>query len=443
MVYGDRKDVLSRLKLLLLLRVAVITILLGSLFLVAPKTGLTLSIRGISCLIMLTYLLTIVYALLLNRIKNLYLFSYLQIIADLLIESGIIFCTGGVESPFIFLYILSIIAASILIYRRGGYLIASLASILYGTMANLELYHLITPLMLHPLGPMTESPQFFLYKVGLTISAFFLVASLSGYLAENLKRVGYDLEEMEEQVRRADRLAAIGRMAAGMAHELRNPLASISGSIQLLKDELPLNGDHQRLMDIILTETERLDRIIKDFLAYARPTPPQLRPCQINGLVEETVTLIKNNPDYSTRGIDFQLSLMREGDQIWADPDQLKQVLWNLCINAIEAMPAGGQIGIITRQAPNPWRDLARYPIKAGREKGVEVIITDTGMGIDSKDKAHIFDPFFTTKTQGSGLGLAIVHRIIEEHGGYIKVDSNQGEGAAFHIWLPCGNNTS
>jgi two-component system sensor histidine kinase PilS (NtrC family) len=443
MALYQNKDLLSKLKFLLLARVVVITVFMGGLFLVSPKAEFTLSLKWIVSLIIFTYFLTIIYSVALTRVKNLYLFSYIQILGDLLIETGIIFWTGGIESPFSFLYSLSIISASIMIYRRGGYFIASIASILYGVIANLEFYQVITPLINHPIVEKTISPQFFLYQVFLTISAFFLIASLSGYLSESLKRTGNELlekrsnlVEMEEQVRRADKLAAIGRIAAGMAHEIRNPLASISGSIQMLKEILPLNGSSQKLMDIVLTETERLDRIIKDFIAYARPTPPQLQLCNINSLLDETIILIKNSPEYCPQ-IVLNLSLVEEGLVIWVDPDQIKQVFWNLSINALQAMPSGGTLSISTRWVEYPGRESHKTQSHNFHMPGAEIIIADTGIGISSQDKLRIFDPFFTTKDNGSGLGLAIVYRIIEEHKGFITVESQEGEGALFRIWLP------
>jgi two-component system sensor histidine kinase PilS (NtrC family) len=318
-----------------------------------------------------------------------------------------------------------------------------MAAILYGITANLEFYQVITPVAIPQRVAGIISAQYFLYKVFLNISAFFLIAFLSGYLAENLKRAGRelvekksDLIEMEEQVRRADRLAAIGRIAAGMAHEIRNPLASISGSIQLLKEEMPLDGSYQKLMNIVLTETDRLDQIITDFLTYARPAPPQLQPCNINNLLKETITLAMNSPYYSSQ-ITIELSLAEKETEILIDPHQMKQVFWNLSINALQAMPSGGTLRLSTRWLEKSWQDADKNRYRNLNSPLTEIIIADTGIGIPSQDKPRIFDPFFTTKDNGSGLGLAIVYRIIEEHKGYIEVDSKEGEGTSFHIWFP------
>jgi two-component system sensor histidine kinase PilS (NtrC family) len=438
------RDLLFKIKVLLSLRVTIITVFMGGLFLSLPRIELyNPSFQGIVSLIILTYLSTIAYSLILKTIENLYLFSYLLILGDLLIETGIIYFTGGIESPFSSLYILSIIAASIIIYRSGGYIIASIASILYGIVADLGYYQIIAPIAIPQREVEMISAQYFLYKVFLNISAFFLIAFLGGYLAESLKRTGKelvekesDLIEMGDQVRRADRLAAIGRIAAGMAHEIRNPLASISGSIQLLREELPLDASYQKLMNIVLTETDRLNRIITDFLTYARPAPPQLQACDINNLLKETIALIKNSPYYSSQ-IAIELSFAQKEAEIMIDSNQMKQVFWNLSINALQAMPSGGILRLSTRWLENPWKDPDKKIYKNLHSPLTEIIISDTGIGLPDQDKFRIFDPFFTTKDNGSGLGLAIVYRIIEEHKGYIEVDSKEGEGTSFHIWLP------
>ena len=443
-IYHQDKDLLFKIKVLLAFRVIIITVFMGGAFLASPRIELhNPSFQGIISLIILTYLSTIAYSLALKKIRNLYLFSYLQILGDLLIETGIIYFTGGIESPFSFLYTLSIIAASIIIYRPGGDFIASMATILYGLIANLEFYQIITPLAISQRVTGIISAEYFLFKIFLNISAFFLIAFLSGYLAQSLKRTGrelvekkIDLIEMEEQVRRADRLAAIGRIAAGMAHEIRNPLASISGSIQLLKEELSPDGPYQKLMDIVLSETDRLDRIITDFLTYARPAPPHLQPCNINNLLKETIALIMNSPYYLPQ-IAIELSLDKKETEILIDPNQIRQVFWNLSINALQAMPSGGSLRLSTRWLEKPWKDTDKKWHKNLNLPLAEIIIADTGIGIPSQDKPRIFEPFFTTKDNGSGLGLAIVYRIIEEHRGYIEVDSKEGEGTSFHIWLP------
>ncbi len=555
---SSEKDLLFKIKVLMVLRVVIITIFLGAVVIFQYQVGQLPLILPITILITVTYLLTILYALLFGLIKNLRIFCYIQTIGDLLVETGVIYITGGIESPFFFLYILTIITASIVLYRPGSYIIASLASILYGTIIDLELYNIIHPMRSYPKAPISYEPSYIFYIVLINISAFFLVAFLSGYLSEKLKKVrkelkeksgdlielqrfhenvvrsigsglltttlkgeinsfnqaaegitGYKFEEiietpcpdlfdlprvrmvfaepimigdnsyrgegifrrkdgkeiyiginfsllrdemdrikgvigifqditrlkeMEEKVARAERFAAIGKVSAGIAHEIRNPLASISGSIEVLRDELNLDGENRRLLDIVVREADRLNMIIKQFLSYASPKPSKFRQCNINEIIEETITLLKNSKEYNPN-IELVTSFNnRKG--IWAeiDPEQMKQVFWNLSLNAMQAMPEGGRLEINTSYYNNNIdRDVINNPLS--RQK-VKIVFSDTGIGILQKDKDNVFDPFFTTKDEGTGLGLATVYRIVENHGGYIDIESTPGKGTSVNIYI-------
>jgi two-component system sensor histidine kinase PilS (NtrC family) len=251
---------------------------------------------------------------------------------------------------------------------------------------------------------------------------------------------------MELELRSAERLAAVGEMAAKIAHEIRNPLASISGSIQILKaggasarEEDPDSG---RLMDIVLRETERLNTLIGQFLQYSRPVPPTLEPVPVRALLEEMRELLEaSKPD--------EVELVCEGSETlaaMADRDQLKQVLWNLAINGVHAMPKGGVLSLSVVPAlidpaqdwqpdgrKGEWSDNLR---QVANGTGVEIAVSDTGVGILPEDQGRIFEPFFTTKAEGTGLGLATVHRVVEGHGGSIRVESREG-GTTFRVCLP------
>jgi two-component system sensor histidine kinase PilS (NtrC family) len=224
---------------------------------------------------------------------------------------------------------------------------------------------------------------------------------------------------MEEQVRRSDRLAAVGELAAGVAHEIRNPLASMSGSIQLLAEELRLEGEGRELMDIVKREIGRLNAIITDFLQYANPRPPQLRATPVLDLVHETVAMLRQ-----ARGGDWRIAVEPgvAGElRAVADPQLIRQVFWNLSLNAVEAMPRGG--------------DLAIAVERRGGE--VTVAFADTGVGIPPAELQRIFTPFHSTKEGGTGLGLAVVFRIVEAHGGRVEVESEPGRGTTVRVALP------
>jgi signal transduction histidine kinase len=232
---------------------------------------------------------------------------------------------------------------------------------------------------------------------------------------------------MEEELKRADRLAAIGGLAAGLAHEIRNPLASISGSIEILKEERGNNPQKLRLMDIVLREVSRLNSLVEDFLLFARPSFPRKERIHLNRVVEEIIKMFTNNPDYSS-GVKIT-NESKDDLFIQGDAQQIKQVFWNLIINAAQAMPSGGEVRVELRKNSS-------LPLFPGLSQG-EIMISDTGMGIKEEDMGRIFDPFFSTKEDGTGLGLSIVHRIVEGHGGKVTVRSQLGQGTSFTLCFP------
>ena len=235
-----------------------------------------------------------------------------------------------------------------------------------------------------------------------------------------------EIRNLEEAIHHKERLATIGEMAAGMAHEIRNPLASLSGSIQVLQNELHLSGENIRLMEIAVKESERLNTFVTQFLRFARPLPPQQEWVNLHTLLSETVQLLQNDPSYSHQ-IKIILEENPEPLLAFVDPDQMKQVFWNLGNNAHQAMETGGTLTLSLQR---------RQSLDKPEGDFLEIGFRDTGTGIKKPDLSNIFKPFFTTKSMGSGLGLAIVQRVIEEHGGEISVESQVGE-TVFYIRLP------
>ncbi len=245
-------------------------------------------------------------------------------------------------------------------------------------------------------------------------------------------------KEMEEQMKRLDKMGAIGLLAAGMAHEIRNPLASLSGSIQMLKADLRLKRPQQKLMAIILRESERLNALITDFLLFATPPQSTKKSYEIQKVIEETIDLLIHSPSFH-EGIRIHRLASPKNIQAMIDVDQMKQVFWNLLINAVQAMSNGGEIRIELEQQNGTFGEM-RFPLPFTQRRGKEwlkISISDSGSGISSQEKENIFEPFFTTKETGTGLGLSIVHKIIENHNGVIKVDSEVGKGSTFTIFLP------
>jgi two-component system sensor histidine kinase PilS (NtrC family) len=232
-----------------------------------------------------------------------------------------------------------------------------------------------------------------------------------------------EVQEMRERIRKADRLAAIGELSAGIAHELRNPLASINGSIEMLSGELKLTGENRRLMKLIMRESDRLERIIADFLEFARMRPPRKRLIPVSTCLAEVLVLLRNNVDKSG-GITIHVEDSTTEVFVGADDEQLRQVLTSMAVNACEAMPDGGALRIRTTQ---------------NDPGSLRISFADEGPGIDEETADRLFEPFFTTKDGGTGLGLAIANRIIHAHGGTIKFRNRKRGGAEFEIVLPTG----
>ena len=539
----SREEYAVRIQWLIWSRVVLTTLLVGSLVVFQWHYRIySFQTAYLYYFLLTVYGLSSLYAYLLKRIANLSLLAYLQTSGDIVLVTILTHITGGIDSGFSLLYHLTIISASIILYRRGGYLAASLSSILYGTLLDMQYYDIAGFVRSQNFTAM----QVF-YQIFISILSFYIVAFLSGTLSERLRKTRQELHEksidfedlrvlqehilrsvgsgiftldlqgniaswnpaaeqitgypfseikncwrdvfgdtlkkifehtdalrerpfrfdgqikkkngtpvilgmtasqlkdelnhvrgiivtfqditkiieMEEHVRRQERLATVGSLAAGIAHEIRNPLASLSGSIQVLQDELNLKGDNKHLMDIVVKETGRLNMIITDFLEYARAKATHTEQIELLPVFDETIMLLKNSKEITehiriNRNVDPYISVK-------GDAQRLRQVFWNLLLNACQAMPAGGEVTISAMPCS---RD-------GDAQAFCEIIITDTGPGIAHEFLGKIFEPFFTTKKSGTGLGLAIVYRIVEDHGGTITVDSDPGSGTRFKIKLP------
>lgn len=543
------KDMVKRVITLIFVRVIVVTLLLGSFYIFRIGYDKLPHPEYFSYLIVALYFLTICYALALRSIRKLYdfektdftqvkllkgltVFAYIQISIDIIAEVILIFITGGIGSMFSFMFLLSIISAAIVLDRRACYIFATLSSILYGVLIDLQFYNVI-----EMSTNVFFTEKYYFYHIFAHITAFYLIAFLSGYLSDKLHRATKRLEErdavlsdlkafnkyviesmpsgifttdlnkriisfntsaqeitklrlddvagktpedifpflinfkepfdriegdmkkdgksfpvgirlstlkdssggsigligifqdltelkaMEAEVKRKEKWAFIGELSASIAHELRNPLASLKGSIEMLRAKNVPEQQADRLMGIALSEMDRLNGIVTDFLLYARPQKLNKEIYDLNQSLREIVTLLQS----SEENIDHvTISASLDGDRLVnGDARQLKQVFWNLGVNAMDAVSDGGTIDIYTAENSN----------------AVEVVFKDSGNGISKDEIDKIFYPFFTTKEKGTGLGLSIAKKIIEEHGGKIEVES-EGDctGASFKILLPTEN---
>ena len=417
------EDLNFRLKWLMFARVLFTTLLLGSTAIVqlgetpSPLAPPLLDLYG---LIVGIFVLSFFYSVILTRVREVLWLAYLQISIDSIIVSLIIFVTGNFSSIFSFLYLVVIIYSSMLLYRKGSMLIALLCSLQYGLLIVAEYKGWISPFAIDAGLTALHSPvSQVLYKILITTLACFAVAYLSSFLAEQTRRTRKELWEMEDQVKRVEKMAVIGEMAAGLAHEIKNPLASLTGSIQILKDGIQLDKDHARLMQIVLREADRLSSLVNNFLLFARPPAGRSEIIDLSRAITETVELFEK--DTACREKIAIRKEIADGIRIQMDSAHFRQVLWNLLLNAAEAIDGSGSIEV---------------NLSSIKSRGASMEISDTGCGISAEVIGSIFDPFFTTKHNGTGLGLSIVHSILESYDSQLEVRSREGVGTTFAVQL-------
>jgi two-component system sensor histidine kinase PilS (NtrC family) len=267
------------------------------------------------------------------------------------------------------------------------------------------------------------SPDGFAVRIGFSVSLLFSETNEATGLIITFQDLT-EIRSMEESVRRKDRLAAVGRVAAGLAHEIRNPLGAMRGAIQVLETNTPPQSIQSNLMDIILKESDRLNSIITNFLDYARPMTGEFSETDVGQAIKDTLSLLKHSPDVKEH---HQLS-SRLGDapvMITADAAQLKQIFWNLARNAIQAMPNGGEFRVDLDSIPN---------------NRIRIKFADTGLGMSPDQVEQLFEPFSNSTSGGTGLGLSIVYQIVRDHNGVINVRSRKGEGTVITVELPKEN---
>jgi two-component system sensor histidine kinase PilS (NtrC family) len=236
-------------------------------------------------------------------------------------------------------------------------------------------------------------------------------------------------KDMEKEVEKSKNLALIGEMAAGLAHEIRNPLTALSGSIQLLKRNLDLDKTDTRLMEIVLRGREQLENLISNFLLLARPMVADREDIDTNDIVKDVVETLRYGQDWH-ESIKVEMDFCDRAD-MYGNRTEVKQMLWNLVLNAVQAMPEGGELNIATSVIPSD-----------NGEEYLEVSIIDTGCGIEKDQESKVFTPFYTTKERGTGLGLAIANRIVESHMGKLKLESEEGTGTICKILFPQSNSS-
>jgi two-component system sensor histidine kinase HydH len=232
-----------------------------------------------------------------------------------------------------------------------------------------------------------------------------------------------EIRDLQEKVRRSERLASLGRLAAGVAHEIRNPLSSIRGFAQFFMQRFKGQEKEQEYSSLMVKEVDRLNRVITELLDFAGPKEPHREPHSLENILDHSLKLLE--PELARKKVEIEKEYEPSLPSVWIDRDQFSQAFLNLLLNSLESMEERGKIKIVLEEEKENGQD------------SLKVCITDTGRGIPQEDLEKVFDPFFSTKRKGTGLGLAIVHQIVEQHRGDITVKSREGEGTTFQITLP------
>lgn len=360
---------------------------------------------------------SIIYLFHLTRFDRKIFLAYFQTISDTFIVTAIVFITGSYDSVFNFLYLVVIIYSSMLLLQKGSLIIATISCLQYSTLIELEFYKIITPLYSRAGFSSNLDENHIIYRIIIFIVACFAVAILSGILSFQLKAAQRDLKITQQHLKRVEKMAAMDEMISGIAHEIKNPLASLSGSIQLLREDTRSGSYEDKLMQIILRETDRLKNIVNDIRLFSKPNAGDKVEIKMADMIEETIRLFLNDPEWKP-SIHLQLNLDKN-ITLFFNPAHFTQILWNLLKNAVQSIQDKGEITIT---------------LESSRTDKVYLTVEDTGIGIPQKDSNHIFDPFFTTKPEGTGLGLSILHRLIDANNGMIYFESTPGKGTIFTV---------
>ncbi|MEA3421561.1 MAG: HAMP domain-containing sensor histidine kinase [Acidobacteriota bacterium] len=368
------------------------------------------------------YSLSIVYFILFYAAKNYTFQAYLQIFIDLLLITALIYISGGVKGSFYSLYIFEIIAASIIISKRTTYLVAALSAVFYGFLID-GMYYAIIP-YLYPELSQELSLSEVLSNILTAWGAFIIVAFLINHLTGNLRKTRDELRLAQKELEIKKDLAVAGETSANLAHEIRNPLAAISGSVQILRDEMDLTGEQKHLMDIVVRESENISQSIEQFLNLASPETQTFASIDLPSVLKEILTLLKRsdeiNKNYQIKG-NYKTTKIN----YYGNKSQFKQIFWNLVKNALKAMPDGGTLTV----------DFTRR-----KKKGIQMKFADTGKGMGKEERERMFEPFYSGFDTGKGIGMAVVRRIVDDYNGKIHVSSAPNKGTEIVITLPGGS---
>jgi two-component system sensor histidine kinase HydH len=407
------------IRTLIISRLIIVTTLAVAAIVIQLSTNSFLPLEPFYLIILFLYGLTLFYLALYRWNTRLRFQAFLQIVFDLIITSIMVYVSGGLNGNMYFLYVFAIVGASLVLGTRPAYLTAALAAVFFGFLADGMFYGLIP--YFHDGQPPDVSAGYVLYTIFTAWTLFFVMALLVNYLAASLRRARGELAAAQHDLEIKERQAAAGRMSALIAHEIRNPLAAISGSVQVLKSELMLTEEQARLMDIVVSESRRVSQSIDQFLNLASPGKEAVMMFDVAEVARETVTMLRMSGELP-ESVDFSV----RPDGVKADfrgsPSQFKQVFWNLFRNALRAMPEGGTLAV----------EIGRD----GRGR-LEIRVADSGKGMTAEEQARMFEPFFSTFEGGQGLGMSVVRRVVDDYGGEIRVASGPDRGTVIALMFP------
>jgi two-component system, NtrC family, sensor histidine kinase HydH len=406
------------------LRLAFLLLLFGAtarLYLGGELARYPFSLRITFATITAGFALAAVYATVLRKGKRLQALAWTELTLDQVTWTAIVYVTGGASSGATSFYALTCLIGAILVGLRGAAYSAALGIGIYGLLcAAFGFGWLRPPPDQAEAGYVVDGVQL-IYPLLLNTLGVSVVALLAGYLAERLRLTGGALQAATRRALDAERLAVLGRIAAGLAHEIRNPLGSITGSIEMLREAPALTDEDRRLCDIIRREARRLNDLVGDMVDLSKPRPPRAQATDVAALAKEVVELATN----AARSSDVRVEYVGLHGNALArcDGAQMRQVLWNLVRNAMQATPAGSVVTVRVET----------------RAREVTLSVDDQGPGIPDEAGDRIFDESFTTRTHGAGIGLAVVKRIVEDHaamGASLALERAPGGGASFRVTL-------
>ena len=404
---------------LIIFRLIIVTTLLVAAVVIQLSTAVFLPLGPFYIIVLVSYASCLAFLMLYLWDSHAKLQANAQIAMDVLIISALVYITGGIGGHLYFLYIFAIIAAGLVLSGRAAFLTASLAAILFGFMADGMFYGLI-PYFKND-QPRETSAGLVLYTIFLAWALFFVIAYLFARFGRNARRSREAMEQIQRELQIKERQAEAGQMSALIAHEIRNPLAAISGAVQVLQTELRPAGEAAELMSIVLRESRRVSQTIDQFLNLASPGPQEFALDRPKEIIRETMTLLRMSGDLGDNVVvagDFAEGSM----EFYGSAAQFKQVVWNLLRNALASMPEGGVLRVDCTRDPN---------------RALTLRVVDSGRGMTSQEQERMFEPFFSASPGGHGLGLAVVRRIVDDYRGTIGVQSEPGRGTEFRLTLP------